>query len=182
MHPKRTMKAKNDVAVYVIRDVLDAQTKSKELTERCLKHHFGRSVQILRKENGKPCFSDPSLGTFNLSHSADIFVLAVFCGGEVGIDVECPQENKNYSRLIRKYCAECERKEDFFRVWTAKEACCKLTGEGLSGMGRVKISFSPYRADVQGCGCLYLYDLSVAVGAPCTLATDKEVTWKVNDL
>ncbi len=176
------MKAKNEIAVYILRDTLDSFTRSHEFTELCLKKHYGFVPSIVRTEKGKPCFSDPDLGSFSLSHSADVFVLAVFEGGQVGIDVEVPKAGKDYSRLARKYCAECEKETDFFRVWTAKESSCKLTGEGLGGISKVKVSLSPYQAEVQGFGRVYLYDLTLAAGVPCTLAADKEVTWKVNDL
>ena len=176
------MKAKNDVAVYVIRGADDIQTRSKELTAMCFNRHFGFVPEIKREANGKPYFADTSLGTFSVSHSAHIYVLAVCGGKDIGIDVEIPKEGKDYSRLEKKYLGECERESDFFRVWTAKEACCKLTGDGLAAMGKVKVSFQPFCADMQGSDRLYLYDLSSAVGAPCTLAANEEVTWKVNDL
>lgn len=94
---------------------------------------------------GKPALKGNHL-YFNVSHSHD-FIACVVDKAPVGIDIEVIR--KVSLTLINKVCTEEELgfvlgkdntfSEDtdtcirFFRVWTAKEAFLKYTGEGLSG-------------------------------------------------
>ncbi len=88
---------------------------------------------------GLPASHDPAL-SFNLSHSGDLAVLAVSRDGEVGVDVERVRDID--LRIARRYFTGREAEEiaaaesshqlaAFFRVWTAKEAVVKATGEGI---------------------------------------------------
>ena len=65
------MTTKNDVVIYVIRDIEDAKTRSKEWMERCLEQHFGFVPDVCRQDSGKPFFADPSLGFLIVSHTAN---------------------------------------------------------------------------------------------------------------
>jgi 4'-phosphopantetheinyl transferase len=68
---------------------------------------------------GKPALS-PEFGgrlKFNLSHSADLAVIAIAMDREVGVDVE-------YLRP--------DEPQTFFEEWTKQEAYVKARGEGLS--------------------------------------------------
>ncbi|MEL7060979.1 MAG: 4'-phosphopantetheinyl transferase superfamily protein [Acidobacteriota bacterium] len=87
---------------------------------------------------------------FNLSHSADLALLAVTAGREVGVDVERLDPKTETGRLARRFFAPEERDalergearrrlDDFFRVWTLKEAYLKAVGTGL---GRSLSSFA----------------------------------------
>jgi len=85
--------------------------------------HVGASVQV------------PS---FNLSHSADIAVLAVTDGIEVGVDVETLRSVE--TEITRQFFSEREQRSvtawpdaraGFFALWTAKEAVMKGLGLGL---------------------------------------------------
>ena len=86
----------------------------------------------------------PGLLTFNLSHSADVAVLAVTVEHSVGIDVEkiaprigmagiarlvfCPAEIEHWA----SHATEAGRADAFFRIWTLKEAFVKALGLGFS--------------------------------------------------
>lgn len=91
---------------------------------------------------GKP-FLQGNAVWFNLSHSRDLAVLAISHDGPLGIDLEfvdravdiaglaqscfCPHEIEILDAL-----SPAARPGRFFAFWTAKEACMKLTGEGMA--------------------------------------------------
>ena len=94
---------------------------------------------------GKPHFTDPNISQkFNLSHTVsrecDLFAAAVLLsdGDEVGVDLEFPRRLHNRDALMRRLFTEEERNAvlssdmNFFRIWCAKEAFVKWTGEGFS--------------------------------------------------
>src|SRR5690606_35000212 len=79
---------------------------------------------------------------FNLSHTRGMAVLAVTRAGEVGVDVESVQRRVELLALSERYFAASEhrriaqlsgpaQREQFFRVWTLKEAYLKACGLGL---------------------------------------------------
>jgi 4'-phosphopantetheinyl transferase len=78
---------------------------------------------------------------FNLSHSADLALLAVVEDCEVGIDVERVREVNDLESLAERYFHPAEirdimsaenRQLAFFRHWTAKEAVLKAFGSGIT--------------------------------------------------
>jgi len=100
---------------------------------------------------GKPSL-DPSLNTdwqghrveFNVSHTAEMAVIALTCGRPVGIDVESERRDADHLALARRYFAPAEAAEleaidenarpaAFFRCWTRKEAFVKAHGGGVAG-------------------------------------------------
>ena len=96
-------------------------------------------------EHGKPYFKNADI-KFNLSHCSGLAVCVV-SSGEVGIDCEktgrvslkaagrifSPYENE----MLEKLTGE-EQARFFSYVWTAKEAYCKATGQGLfSGLSQL---------------------------------------------
>lgn len=108
--------------------------------------------------NGKPfllaCASQPGDGrmvkrqglSFNLSHSAELGLLAVDPTGqrELGIDLEHHRPDVPFLRLAERFFApheadwlaalpEGQQMTAFYRLWTRKEALLKLTGVGISG-------------------------------------------------
>ena len=111
-----------------------------------LARYLGLSPQSIRfsyTENGKPYVSESgtALVHFNLTHSADLAMLAVSDRYELGIDIE---EMRVLKEDIAKWFfsrSECETlnalpPEDyldgFYRCWTRKEAFVKAHGAGLS--------------------------------------------------
>jgi 4'-phosphopantetheinyl transferase len=78
---------------------------------------------------------------FNLSHSADLALVAVVNDCEVGVDVEQVREVKELAALAERYFHPSEvadvmsamnRSAAFFRHWTAKEAVLKAFGSGIT--------------------------------------------------
>ena len=99
---------------------------------------------------GKPCFTEYPDLYFSASHTRNCVVLAS-SEVPVGIDTEmyAPLDDAAYS-IARNYFTADEYEsivsssdpaERFYRIWTAKEAFLKCTGEGLS---RPLDSFSVY--------------------------------------
>lgn len=108
--------------------------ESRELLRRALTAEgalpCGAPLPPLRKsEHGKPYLAGGP--AFNLTHTAGLVAVAIGeC--EVGLDAE-----KRAARRISSLSArltEGERREDFFSLWTAKEAYIKYRGGSLAGM------------------------------------------------
>ena len=110
------------------------------LLERLLQTEYGlpELPELARTERGKPWFpAHPELH-FNVSHSGGLLL----CGaGEApgGVDIERVRPRRE--SLARHVLGETEyawfearglRWEDFYSLWTMKEARCKCTGAGLS--------------------------------------------------
>ncbi len=91
-------------------------------------------IHILREEKGKPYAAE---GFFSISHSGDKVVCAV---SELPVGVDVEKIRKNKQRVAKRYFTEQEKSAlaqddtQFWRIWTGKEALCKLTGEGLAGL------------------------------------------------
>lgn len=108
-------------------------------------------IRIGIAEHGKPFFEDfPNLH-FNVSHSRNCLVL-LFAPCQCGVDVECTSRKIDYTPIMTRFFGETEilswkKQADpanaFFRGWTRKEAYLKATGEGISGLRKVQVSFSP---------------------------------------
>ncbi len=82
---------------------------------------------------------------FNLSHSADLALIAIALDVDVGVDLECIEERSesNYADVARSFFSASEvdalsrvpsdlYAKAFFGCWTMKEAYVKACGEGLS--------------------------------------------------
>ena len=93
-------------------------------------------------EKGKPRLPHHRIG-FNLSHSEGIAAFALGEVADLGIDIERYDRTVDLEGLARRCFREPEiawmhsfpeqdRHRAFFRIWTAKEARMKATGEGFS--------------------------------------------------
>lgn len=93
---------------------------------------------------GKPALDLDSPGAlrFNLSHSAEVWLLAVARGREVGVDVEYGATPRAWERIARRFFSASEqralaaapperRRHAFLRIWTRREALGKALGEGV---------------------------------------------------
>jgi phosphopantetheine--protein transferase-like protein len=104
--------------------------------------------------HGKPALpaDAPADLAFNISHSADLAVIAVVqppgrrCHVEVGVDVERPRD-LDADALSRRFFTPAERAwtmagdlSRFFTLWTLKEAALKGTGRGLSALEDVEVT------------------------------------------
>lgn len=86
-------------------------------------------------ENGKPVFKELPL-FFNISHCPGMAVCAL-ADAPVGADVETRRRIKE--SVVKKTCNEQERgyiskhdlTQSFLELWTLKESCLKMTGQGI---------------------------------------------------
>ena len=100
----------------------DEQTESRAFVTRILQEVYRLPApQFLRGEHGKPRLVGAPL-CFNLSHTHGR-TFAVFSVKDVALPKAC---------LARLTAAE--RQENFFRLWTAKEAYVKYRGGTLAAM------------------------------------------------
>ena len=107
----------------------DERTSSRVFTERMLRTHYGIAApQFVRGEHGKPYLTGEDL-FFSLSHSHGRTFLAI-AKEEIGLDAEWRARPLPRAYLDRLTPAEQE--EDFFRLWTAKEAYIKYCGGTLA--------------------------------------------------
>lgn len=100
---------------------------------------------------GKPCLANHPDVHFNITH-CDRLAACAFSDRPVGVDAELPGYfaevliNRALSADEKKTLAdmghtEALRREWFFRFWTLKEACVKMTGTGVN-VPLQEISFS----------------------------------------
>ncbi|MBQ8117034.1 MAG: 4'-phosphopantetheinyl transferase superfamily protein [Lachnospiraceae bacterium] len=123
-----------------------------QLLEQLMSFACPREFTYVYSAKGKPQFADNLGGTdgfpfFNLSHSGH-YVCCAVASEPVGIDIQ-QMRPLNSLRVAERYFSEREkqaleacadsrtRQELFYRVWVKKEACAKLTGEGISAEIRV---------------------------------------------
>jgi 4'-phosphopantetheinyl transferase len=116
------------------------------LLRRILATYVGDAPARLRfgyEARGKPFLRDYPDLQFNLSHAADLLVVAVARGRRVGVDVEAaPTEAviDQISPLVLSVPEKAElrgangpdRRKRFAQIWTRKEAYIKAEGCGLS--------------------------------------------------
>lgn len=110
------------------------------LLERLLQTEYSlpKLPELARAGRGKPWFPTLPELHFNVSHSGGLLL----CGAEeapVGVDIERVRPRRE--SLARYVFSAAEyawyegrglRWEDFYSLWTLKEARCKCTGDGLS--------------------------------------------------
>lgn len=91
-------------------------------------------------EYKKPCLflPDNKQIKYNISHSGDYVVLAVFNGEdyEIGVDIEKICQNEDYNTISKIAFSELEQKQiidsnTFYQLWTKKEALLKAIGCGF---------------------------------------------------
>lgn len=107
------------------------------LLQMVCSRHGRLDQEISEGEHGKPEIDG---FYFNLSHSGNMVLCAV-SENSVGCDIEKIEtptlkiakrfftENEN---IYLDHFEENEKAEEFFRLWTMKEAYVKMTGEGLT--------------------------------------------------
>ena len=103
------------------------RAESREVLAHVLEEYYGIRDAARRLQfslHGKPYLKDVPV-RFNLSHSGTL--TAVAAGRHpVGLDVQLRDEKPR--ETLRSRLTPAEREEDFFRLWTAKEAYIKYRG------------------------------------------------------
>ena len=92
---------------------------------------------------GKPFLSCPenSAISFNLAHSGQLLLIAIGNCKHTGIDVEKMEENIDFAGISALVFSDDEQQslsrskepvQDFYAIWTAKEAVLKAAGRGFA--------------------------------------------------
>ena len=101
-------------------------------------------LELELDENGKPRIAGPTPVRFNLSHSEGLALIAVTAAGEVGVDIERVDLDRDFLELSRhgldresaalvREAPAAGRPAAFYRAWVRREAVGKCTGAGLTG-------------------------------------------------
>ena len=101
-------------------------------------------LQLGAREHAKPQLAGDAI-QFNVSHCADIYVLALCAESQIGVDVEAARIVHDafqlgemvFSADEKAQLARCESHDinaAFLRGWTRKEAYIKALGVGLGGV------------------------------------------------
>ena len=102
---------------------------SETFVTRILRERYGIfAPKFTRNAYGKPslCSTPPH---FSLSHTGGR-TFAAFSQADVGLDAEW--RKRPLPQAVLRRLSEAEREEDFFRLWTAKEAYVKYLGGSLA--------------------------------------------------
>lgn len=132
------MTAKNKISYFVTVCPADAREKSRFLTQKAAERYFEARLlpcpAVLRAETGKPYFAHSDYH-LSVTHTGGLHLVAI-APFPVGVDAE--RTLLSPPRAVA-WLDEEEKKEDFARIWTAKEAISKLVGLGLSAVRRVRV-------------------------------------------
>lgn len=120
-----------------------------------------RELRFTVGPHGKPSLAEPPSARrkleFNLSHSADLAVIAVAWERPVGVDLERWKREMDHLALAERFFSPAERaslrelaeREDdlvhgFFAAWSRKEAYLKARGEGVTrGLHHFDVTLAP---------------------------------------
>jgi 4'-phosphopantetheinyl transferase len=146
--------------------------------------------------SGKPQLvaeQNPCVLQFNVSHSANIALIAVGSEHRLGVDIEKTRCDVDTTSLAERFFSLRERAglqalpdhllvPGFFACWTRKEAFLKATGDGLSfPLADFSVTTHPdldpeleeIRGNTEPCKQWFLADLSVVDGYRATVALDR---------
>lgn len=138
-----------------IKNFRDAQGKKNalyaELLLRVLLKDSGieewKSKEYYVTKQGKPFFLSEDNLYLSISHSCNCIMCGITDVGNIGVDVEkisdMPYDifemvlQGNEVRMILDETSETDRKNFFYKIWTAKEAYGKYSGEGLCSLSEM---------------------------------------------
>lgn len=126
------------------------------MMRQILSEYIGSSPESVRlgtNSNGKPILMQSNhrdTWSFSLSYSADLAVLAICRGAEIGVDIEWRRLDRSFLEMARRYFFPGETHylfglqgdrlvEEFYRIWTLKESWLKAIGVGLAGLEIIEI-------------------------------------------
>lgn len=136
-------------------------------------------VEIRITTKGKPFLSGSEI-YFNLSHSENLMVVGLSLQAEIGIDLQKVYPITNHQTILKNFFSVKEEAylnslpeesflDNFFTIWTAKEAYLKGIGEGFQYPSN---SFSVIPENSQS-GCLVLQSDHIV---------SKETKWTIHSL
>lgn len=152
-----------------------------------------KKIRIKKTEYGKPYLPDTPELVFNLSHSAEVMVIAVGRDCRLGVDIEICKARTSLSGMVEKCFGEeeitywnavpeAEKIVEFYRFWTRKEAFVKATGRGIA-LGLDNCVINPenqaeFLRVPSTCGQASMWhvrDMLLGQGICSALVTDKEI-------
>ena len=121
------------------------------------------TLEFLTGHLGKPHIDIKPSWYFNLSHSGNLALIALSSQREVGVDIEVLSDSSDVNGMAEQHFSENElldwselpqsqQAEAFYRIWTRKEACVKVTGWGLHlPLATVDVGWEPLQHFVNVC-------------------------------
>lgn len=107
------------------------------LTSLLAEAGMGSAPEMARREGGKPFFPTLPNVCFNVSHSGGL-ALCALSEREIGVDIEIVRPRRPSlprhvlgADELAWYEERGQHWEDFYSLWTLKEAKVKCTGDGL---------------------------------------------------
>ena len=161
MQSKLSTEEKHRAAKFQSRDDRTRYATAHYYTRKILSKYLGLQPEKIRfayNQYNKPALEENTKASglrFNLSHSAEIALLAVANGFKVGADIELVKHDKATEDIARRFFLSREvelllnqpeqiRDEAFLRIWTRKEAYIKARGEGMAiPLDQFEVSFHP---------------------------------------
>jgi 4'-phosphopantetheinyl transferase len=130
----------------IIDEKRDQKAASRAHLRRILARYLDvdpKAIEFEYGEHGKPSVKGEPAFSFNLSHSADVGLLAITRDIRVGADVEESRLGRAFLDIAERFFSPPEYGEllalssetqpaAFYRAWTRKEAYLKAWGTGLS--------------------------------------------------
>ena len=98
---------------------------------------IGGNIIFKTNENGKPFIENGDNFHFNISHTKNAFAVAV-SDEAVGIDIEKIRPI-DYTKLNKFIDFNTENENDFFEIWTKKEASVKRDGKAIKDLKTAEI-------------------------------------------
>lgn len=157
-----------------------------------LDHYLGTgNWQLERADHGKPRLVGGEL-EFNLSHAHQLALMAVGTT-QLGVDVEYTERAVEYLSLARRFFAADEvavfegltpeqQSQEFFTIWTRKEAYIKAIGDGLSHpLDAFSVNLDRQAPAFHNCPGWSLYELDVPRDYRAALATKGPVLVQMRD-
>ncbi len=133
---------------FVIKNIREKFIFSHALLRQVLAQNLNKtpeSLQYQYNSNGKPELKNHELH-FNLSHSGDLVLIGLCQEAEIGVDIEHARAHDNYQEIAERFftkteVAELKTSDDFYRIWTRKEAYLKMLGHGITfGLDKFSVS------------------------------------------
>jgi 4'-phosphopantetheinyl transferase len=151
-------------------------------------------IRLNKTAFGKPYLVDNPELVFNLSHSGNAFLIAVGSTNcQLGVDLEQCKPRADFSALVKKCFAEQEieywnrlpeiqKKTEFYRFWTRKEAFVKAIGRGLA-LGLKQCVINPQKPSEflsipADCGLpskWHVFDIATGQEVCSALVVDKDI-------
>jgi 4'-phosphopantetheinyl transferase len=101
-----------------------------------------QDISIANEASGKPTLEGPGDLHFNVSHAGAVALVALSARRTLGVDVEEVRPRPRLERIALRVFSPAERErlgqlegrdqlDFFYGTWTAREACLKVTGQGM---------------------------------------------------